>query len=838
MKDKETRIANVGSLKVPISDVVRDPRGYEDEIMEIVENDFVEGRVSNFGGWIHLMPDAADIAELDRGLLSRCEPLYTQPKGTCSDCGLGPCDLKKAAGKCGLELESYQGRLSLRKACRGCLTQLVASRQLLNYALKLHREDTKVSMGEILNIQDHAPTVTVLAGIQIKTLRDVARAQSYAEAQLGKLFQASYTGTGSVMDFESMVLHTGSVLLLTMGLAEMLKISVFGFITAANQELETIEQFPPATLSAGWASIEPGKPVMAFVGDDFLPAWCAINYMKQNGLTDKIEVCGMGAAGDDIVRFYDRGRIIAPMVRSTKAVRNGVFDVLVVSPGCIPLDLLSEAARVGTKVIWVGSNGVDDLPDSTDTPVEKIVSSLLGRAKAAWVRDVEKAGEVAVRVAQELKRSGSHIIADADAIKQCKEHKQDCDLCSSVCPVTLPVSKAVRELAAGEWKGFFEVEKGCNFCGRCEEVCPSKVQLRDIIVAAERKQAAQDKFIMRPGRGPVSITELLQSAFAVGWGSIPAMVTIYGCGDAHKEEIAWIADELLNGGYMCFVAGCSGAEVARSFNATKKKYLMQQYNATAAARNLINFGSCSSICHSVPMYLMLRPSGGIHLYGNLPPLGDSIFLGGAQSVIIWGALPERMYAIAAAWARMGSTVIVGPASSLGWDRYLVGDRYDRSKWWVYHGETGEKREVEPVKEHLIVPVETKEEALTMLARSVINVKDYRESRLTHLEVLIDFYDRFYNQLPEDWHLFVRSDFELPPRHRRRIVNLLAKEHGWEADGMKLIKARHRDGRLMTMSEFAASYGMEQGIYSTRLVSQVPLRLREKVRKQAEAEKDK
>ncbi len=68
MKDKETRIANVGSLKVPITDVVRDVRGHEDEIMEIVENDFVEGRHSNFGGWIHLLPDAADVAELDNAL--------------------------------------------------------------------------------------------------------------------------------------------------------------------------------------------------------------------------------------------------------------------------------------------------------------------------------------------------------------------------------------------------------------------------------------------------------------------------------------------------------------------------------------------------------------------------------------------------------------------------------------------------------------------------------------------------------------------------------------------------------------------------------------------------
>jgi len=223
---------------------------------------------------------------------------------------------------------------------------------------------------------------------------------------------------------------------------------------------------------------------------------------------------------------------------------------------------------------------------------------------------------------------------------------------------------------------------------------------------------------------------------------------------------------------------------------------------------------------------MLRPSGGIPLFGSIPPLGESINGGGAQSVIIWGGLSDRMYAVAAGWARLGSTVIVGPASSLEWNRYLVGNRYDRSKWWVYHGETGKKREVEPVPEHLIMPVETKEEALTMLARSVLTVKDYRESRLTHLEVMIDYYERFYDQLPEDWHLAVRSDFELPPRHRRRMVRLLGEEQGWDVEGVKIKKAKHRDGRMQTLAEFASSYGMEQGIYGTRLFSQLPTRLRE------------
>ncbi|MCX5999523.1 MAG: hypothetical protein NTU41_08035, partial [Chloroflexi bacterium] len=618
---KDKRIAHVGSLEVDIADVVRDPRGNEDMIQEIVENDFVEGRHSNFGGWITLLPDAADVAEQDYSLLDRYPPLYTKPQGTCTDCASGPCELKKADGKCGLTMDSLQGRLSLRKACRGCMTQMVASRQLFNHARKRWPEDTPVSMGEILNIQDRAPAISVLTGINVTTLKDVGRALSYAEEQLAKLFQASYTGTCTATEFESMVLHAGSVLLVAMGVAEMLKISLFGFITAASQSLDKIEQFPPATLAAGWASVEAGKPVLAFVGDDCLPAWFAIDRMKQGGLTEKIEICGI---------------------------------------------LTAEAERAGSKALWVAPHGVDNLPDSTDEPVGKIVDALLGGTKAVWIRDIEKAAEVAVMTVQKVKRGPSRLISDDEAAKQAKGHKQDCDLCTAVCPVNLPVAKAVRQLGQGDWAGFYEVEKGCNFCGRCEAACPSKVQLRDIIVAAERKQASKDKFIMRPGRGPISITELLQSAFAVGWGSIPAMVTIFGCGDAHKNEIAW------------FVAGCAGAEVARSFSETKKKHLFEQYPTTCASRNIVNCGSCSAICHAVPMYLMLRPSGGIPLYGSIPPLGDSINLGGAQSVIVWGSLPDRMYAVAAAWARLGSTVIVGPASSLEWTRYLVGTKYDRS----------------------------------------------------------------------------------------------------------------------------------------------------------------
>ncbi|MCX5999662.1 MAG: hypothetical protein NTU41_08770 [Chloroflexi bacterium] len=530
-------IAHVGPHEVDIWNVVRDPRGIEDVVKDVMEHDFIESRYTQFGAHLNVFPDAADIADWDHALLERYPALYTQQQDACADCAQGPCNLKKAAGKCGLQVESFRGRLSLRKACRGCASQMTTSRGLLNYALKLWPEDKPVSMGELLGMSDHCPPIGTLSGMYVKNLKDLNRVLSYGEAQLAELLQASYSATVTATEFESMVMHAGSVLLLAMGVAEMLKVSCFGFMSAANQKIDELDKFPPATLAGGWASVEKGKPVIAFAGDDFLPAWCAIQFLQENKLTEAVEVCGIGPAGDDTVRFYNRCRIVAPMVRAGKAIRNGVFDVVVAGNACIPLDLLSEAERVGSKFIWTSPQGIGHLADSTDVPVEKIVESLVNGAKAAWIRDAEKAAKVAVAVARQAKRTTTNCpITDESAIGQAKKCPANCDLCFSACPNNLPLPKAVKQLSEGKWDGFFEVEKGCYFCGKCEEVCPVKVGLRDIIVAAERKQAAKDKFIMRAGRGPLPLTEVLQSAFSMVWGNALGIVVVVGCGDAHRES--------------------------------------------------------------------------------------------------------------------------------------------------------------------------------------------------------------------------------------------------------------------------------------------------------------
>jgi len=822
----ESRIARVGPHKVDITEVVRDPRGIEDDVTHILEHDFVESRYAQFGAWLSILPDAADIGDWDRTLLERYEPLYAESGDVCKDCDRGPCNLKEGQGKCGLELDSYQARLGLRKACRGCLGQMTATRLLLNQALKAWGQDKPVSMGELLTISDTCPPIGTLSGIHVETLKDLDRVLLYGEAQLAKLASASFTGTGSPSDFENMTMHAGSVLLLAMGVAEMAKVSCYGFVSAANHRIDELDTFPPATLKGGWGSLEEGKPVLAFVGDDFLPAWFAVDYLKKNESLDKVQICGIGPAGDDTARFYDACRIVAPMVKAGKAVRNGVFDVVVASTACIPLDLLYEAEKVDARFIWAGPYGVDGVTDMTDMPADRIVDLLEGKEKAAWIRDAEKAGEVAARVAQKVKRTGTYVMTDEMVAEEVRKCCDDCDLCQVACPNSLPLPKAIRELREGQWESIFHVEDGCYFCGKCEEACPAEVRLRDMIVAAERKQAHEDKFSMRAGRGPLPLTEILQSAFSMVWGNAPGIVVILGCGDAPREDIGWLAQELTRRNCIVFVAGCAGAEIARNYSERKGKYIFEQYLASVEPRALINCGGCSAISLANNMYMYSRAAGGIPLYGGIPEVGEgSLYT--TFTLLIWGGLPERMYTVAAAYARLGIRTVVGPASGWTWGRYLPGNRFDRSKWWVYHGEDGTKRETEPVPEHLIVPVETKEEAMTMTSRLFFSTSEMREGRAARLDLLLELFRIFYGQLPEDWHLLIRSHLDIPTRHRIRLIKILREEQGWEGEALKITRARNRDGKLVTLSEFNTSYGMELGRYHCRLKRLLPNSIKKK-----------
>lgn len=793
---------------IELDSVIRDTRGEAgDMIADALVADFQEARLKTFKQKLFPFADAADIAEWDTYLVERYAPLYMSYEATCSDCGLGPCNLNMGVGRCGLDATAYQARISLRRTCRGTVSQVGESRELLNHAIKVFGPDQPVSWGKLHDRSD-TNHISLMTGMWPVDLKSLNRAMSYVEEQMSKLFMASFDGTDA-SELERNALHAGSMLLTAMNVAELLKMSCFGFTNASDHELTEMINWPPANVLGGLGNVQPGKPVLTFLGDDFLTAWYAVKQLKEKGIADKVEVCGIGAAAHEIIRFYDSCRVLAPGAVTRKIVRYGVSDVIVAGSACINWDFLPDAKKSGASVIWTSKERNIGLPDRTGDPVDAIVDDLAGGGEGAWIRDVEKAAEVAVKLLPRVKRTPTALLTEQQVQREARKCKADCDLCVGECPNGMLVGPALRKAKTEGVKALSTVEEGCYSCGACEAVCPQKIPLMDVIVAALAAKAPEDKLKMRAGRGPVPRVETTTWAFGSMWGNCPGIFHILGCGDArNRQELGWLAYELAWRNAIVFVGGCGAGEAGRYFNKDKKQYLYEEFGAEGQVRNVINCGGCSAACHIADQALKWPRSGaGISFYANYAETADCHHNLLAPTLIIWGSLSDRMYAIAAAWVRAGMSVIVGPNSGFSWKRHMVHSKWQWEDWWTLMTFGGKRRFVEPAPYSMIIPVETKEEAITAAEVSIIRPADIRDARQIRIETYLEFSQKYFGEFPDDWALFVRSDWELPLRFKSRLLRILRENYGWEIDRLQVKKAKHPDGRLLGMGEFGKEFGV-------------------------------
>ena len=81
----------------------------------------------------------------------------------------------------------------------------------------------------------------------------------------------------------------------------------FEFFNAGKHPATEYSDSPPVEIEVGMGTVDRTKPVIVFFGNNFLPAWFAVEHVKAKGLEDAIEICGVGAVGHDIPRFYNGG---------------------------------------------------------------------------------------------------------------------------------------------------------------------------------------------------------------------------------------------------------------------------------------------------------------------------------------------------------------------------------------------------------------------------------------------------------------------------------------------------------------------------------------------------
>jgi acetyl-CoA decarbonylase/synthase complex subunit alpha len=296
------------------------------------------------------------------------------------------------------------------------------------------------------------------------------------------------------------------------------------------------------------------------------------------------------------------------------------------------------------------------------------------------------------------------------------------------------------------------------------------------------------------------------------------MVSLLGCGHypGADDELADMAKELLDRNCVVMTAGCAAADVARKLEEKTGKVLPEDYPSMATLKGLVNCGGCSADTHIMAsMFKFAQLGGGISGKANFDQVADYSLNRAPFAVIIWGPASDKMMAKASGFARVGAPVVIGP-SGFKFKRMLVGNKYKRDDWTMYDGLDGSVREVDPSPPHLICPVETKEEAVTMAIKLCFTTCALREPRLSTIDNYTEIHQKYFHQLPDDWTYYLRSPLELHVMKRMKFLKILRDEHGWEVERTTASRVRNRDGELVPMDQYIDHYGIKQGRYATML----------------------
>jgi len=722
------------------------------------------------------MPSVTGLREWDLQLLRRYKNFYAPACDMCCLCTFGKCDLTgNKKGACGISLEAQQGRIVLLAVLMGTTAHAGHARHLLHHLEEKFGPDYPIDMGPQVDVE--APLTRAITGIRARVLSDFEPVLDYAEEQITQLLAATHTGQeGAAVDFESKALHCGMIDSLSKEVADVIQIACYG-MPKGDPDAPLVE--------VGLGVLDQSKPIILIVGHNVAPAVETIDYLEDNGLRDKVEVGAICCTALDLTRYDIKSKIVGAIGRQLKFVRSGLADVIMVDEQCVRADMPEEAAKTGTPLIASNEKIMYGLPNRTNDPADDIVDDLVsGREPGAAVLDPVKAGEILVRVAMgifEKRPKKLNTISD----KKLKEYYAECTQCGTcviACPNSLPIDDAMKSAEGGNLEPMLALFDPCVSCGRCEQDCPKGIPVLDIITSTNRKAFIEEKGMVRSGRGPIWDTEIRKVGAPLVLGTIPGIIAMVGCGNypAGTKELYDIAKEFLERKYIVVVTGCTAIDIGLHHDENGKT-IYEQFPGGFDGGGLVNVGSCVSNAHihgaamKVASIFARRK-----LRANYEEIADYILHRVGAVGLAWGAMSQKAASIASGVNRVGVPVVVGPHGAKYRHAFL--GRKDRPEdWMVYDASKGTRQQIEPAPEHLLLAAESMEECIVMMARLCMRPSDNflgRQIKMTHY---LDLCQKYMGGYPDDWHIFVRSEADLPLANKEELLKLLEKEQGWKVD---------------------------------------------------------
>jgi len=716
-------------------------------------------------------PSVSTFRDWDRKLLNRYKPFYMPFCDLCCLCTFGKCDLTgDKKGACGITMAGQQSRIVLLACCIGASTHTAHARHMLDHLIEEYGRDAPLEVAVNTNVE--APHIRLVCGIRPKTLRDLGDALDYVESQLVQLIAAVHTGQeGDNLDFESKAFHAGMLDHVAMEIADIEQISTLGMPKGVADT--------PMT-DIGFGSIDTNKAVIMCIGHNVLPSVDIIDYLMEHDLFGEVEVGGLCCTAHDNSRYNKRAKIIGPISWQLRFIRSGIPDLVVVDEQCLRTDILEEAKKIGIPVIATSEKSMLGLPDRTSDDPEKIVDDLTtGRFPGALIINPRKVGEVAVKTVMKIQKNRKSLTGiTIETISELSKKCRSCMECVRSCPNNLPIMDAIKAAANGNIELLGAIYPLCVGCGRCESACPLEFPLISFFSKGAEKRIQKEKFPIRVGRGAVTDVEIREVGRAIVFGEIPGIVALVGCANYPKggSDVARIAEEFLKRRFIVVATGCSAMDIAMTRD-EEGLNLYEKYPGVFDAGGLLNIGSCVSNSHITGAAIKIanifakRP-----LRANYEEIADYVYNRVGAVGVAWGAMSQKAASIAAGCWRLGIPVIVGPHGSK-YRRMLLGRKEKEEDWMVYDARTGEKVYAGPAPEHLFQSAETVEEALVMIAKLSIRPNDTNKGRAIKLSHYIDLHQQYYGTMPDDLHLYVRREADIPFTMKDEIIKTLEKS-GW------------------------------------------------------------
>lgn len=712
------------------------------------------------------MPEIPDLRNWDMRLLKNYAPWYAPFCDLCCLCTYGKCDLTETRrGGCGIDIGTQQGRIVLLACLMGCSAHAAHAGHILEFLIEKHGADKKIDLGPAIAVE--APHIRTVVGLKPETLGDLVIAIEYVYKEITHLLDSTAMGQeGNCLDYESKALHCGMLDHVGMEVADIAQIVGFGYPTSvANTPL----------VDLGWAAVDKTKPVILFVGHNPATSTVVIDYLREKGLYDKVEVAGICCTALETSRYSAQAKVVGPYSRQLFFIRSGIADVVMTDEQCIRTDMPLEASKAGSALIATLDKALYGLEDATDMPTDEIVRQMVEEKKHFAILDPRKAAEVAARVALMIApQRRKEWLKEEEAIELAKKCNV-CGMCEQVCPNLFNIGAGIGEVAKGNFDLLREQFNLCVGCGKCEAECPRKIPIFKIMQVA----ASKETWKIRAGRGPIMDTEIRNVGAPITLGTIPGVVAFVGCSNFPDiRDVAEMVDEFARRKYIVVLSGCS-AMVAGMWKDAEGKTIYEKYPPDFDAGGVSNVGSCVANSHITGAAIKIANIfAALPLRANYEVMADYVLNRVGAVGVAWGAYSQKAASIATGCNRLGIPVILGPHSSKYRRLYL--SRKEEGDWRVMDAR---KKQIvdtgEPSPEHLAYVAESKERAMVMIPKLCIRKNDTPQGRAIKLNHYISLYKKYMGGgLPEDLHLFVRRDADIPLVYKKEVRAYL-QEIGWQ-----------------------------------------------------------